>query len=151
MSLCALAGGALLHWIHAEASENAAIQEIALYEQLPVVVGGDGSAGLDPVDSPPPPPVLMPPVPPAPPVTLTAPGFHPGAPILIITACNGVPGSAHLRTYPSLAPEVVLGVIPQGEPVLLLGDRTWGDGEAWIHIRTANQQEGWIAACFERG
>lgn len=81
-----------------------------------------------------------------------------------ITTCNGQPGNANFRAFPSLAPASILGVVAQGQSVYLTGRTVIGDGKRWyeaiapgsLHPSTdpdaLNQiqagQTGWVAVCF---
>jgi len=140
LSLCALIGGAVLHGLTDSSDEVALATDP--YPQPPSAVGG--ASGPPPALTPVPPAPVS--APPPPPVQQAAPTY----PSLVITSCKGVWGSANLRAQPSLY-GAILAVVPQGDSVLLLGGRAWGDGEGWIWVRTPNQQEGWIAACFDGG
>lgn len=108
-----------------------------------------------PSPSPPPAQSLSAPVP--------APDPTPGYRSQRISSCAGVEANANFRSYPSFDPASIVGVVANGDVVLLTGRVMQSEGEVWYEaiapiiysasdLSVASQftwnQPGWISACF---
>lgn len=60
-----------------------------------------------------------------------------------VAQAGGLP--LRLRSSPGLAPDSVVGKLPPGTQMTLLGGPEDKDGYTWWHIRTADSREGWVA------
>lgn len=69
-------------------------------------------------------------------------GLHIGGTAYVAQA-GGLP--LRLRSAPGLAPDSVIGKLPPGTQMTLLGGPEDHDGYTWWHIRASDGHEGWVA------
>lgn len=114
----------------------------------PTALAATPSPTADPLAGPPTLTPLPSPVPPRATATLGEPESDPTLAAVQSARVEGTDGlGVNLRDAPGLESNVI-GIVPEGSPVTLLGESDFVDGLNWLSIIGPNGESGWVAELF---